>query len=149
MRFVIISFAALLLATGCTPSGRLLEEEGKIKSPGGNWTVELLSVEPGLIVSDRHARELWPRSGIRLTSKKVTPDDWKNFPGAFVYFDGEDRVWAYNGEDRTFIYERRPESDTAWTITTWPHPIPEEVRARLPDSLTEQNGLNKSAQVIP
>lgn len=142
MRLFIPSFLFLAVAmVACTPKAQILESEGKVKSPGGKWEVHLTDSERGLVIFDRHAgktegqKELRRETGMRMTESYVSPNDWENFEGAFVYFDEDDRVWAWNGRDRTFIYERLPNSNRAWDIGTWPHKVPGPVRERLPENL--------------
>lgn len=133
------------LVLGCTPTGEILEEFGRIHSPGGNWTVELSSGDPGLRIIDRRAsdhpgaRQMRRLTGAR-TKFSTGPSEWTNHPGAFVFIDEEDRIWAWNGRDSTFIHERFNEFDSISTPgSIWPDSIPDEVKARLiEDETVEQ-----------
>ena len=125
--FFALALAAFLLPS-CPERQKLINETGVYRSPGGNWKVELLNEAPGLRVTQLKRRSGPPSKGAGPKGKKqgetLAPEGWVSSPGAFVYFDDADRVWCFDGRNRTFIVQDSDEGLLAYNLSNYPGPIP-------------------------
>ena len=99
---------------------------GQHKSPGGSWSIEVSASDKHLFVS-------------RLGAVKsaVSSPTWTARPGWFAFFEGEERVWAYDGETDLFIVEKidRPMGGSRiWGLSPYPWQPPDEVYGRLSEA---------------
>ena len=151
LKTIVPIILAILLAgfPGCRRKGSIITRSGTLFSSGGNWKVELLSSRPGLRITDMkktgEARQVETLTGKALTFS-ITPSDWTNSENAFVYIDQDERVWAFNGTDRSFIHEKSKNGSRDWDFQSWPGDIPNEVKQRIPPNATQQAKHGASAQ---
>ena len=118
----------ILTALSCERSSDQLSGLGKIRSPQGNWKIELLEHDPGLRIKE-----------INNDSVIQSPVKWTNSKDAFVFVDSDERIWAFNGSDQTFIFEKiSAESYAAWDLEGCKRPIPSQFLKRLPAALISQ-----------
>lgn len=125
-RYLLVLVLCIFLPS-CPKRQQLVNETGVYRSPQGNWKVELLNEAPGLRVTHLKRRP-GPNKGAGPKGKKegetLSPENWQSSPGAFVYFDDADRVWCFDGKDRTFIVEEAPEGLLAWNLNNFPGEVP-------------------------
>ena len=108
----------------------LLEGQGRVMSPDRTWTVTLTDTPPGLVVE---------RDTVVLEIVD-SPVDWNTSEGAFVFFDSDSRVWAYDGDARSFIVAQESDTTTFWEFETWPKAVPVEVVSRVGESAFDKGG---------
>jgi hypothetical protein len=130
----LLSLLILSLAS-CEKRATLLEEVGTLKSPDGNCEAVLSAGSRGLTI-----RKVIQRStfGMATASSEVTPASWTNHPGAFVFFESDDRVWAFDGVEQSFIYVKRDKGSVSYSFDSYPGHFPSEVINRLPESLASK-----------
>lgn len=129
MKKLIICICLLLTAFGCTRSSEQLSGLGKIKSPEGNWKIEMLGQEPGLRITELNGGKVFHPA-----------DQWANEKDAFVFVDSEEIIWAFDGIKRVFILEKISDvTYNAYDLAGCQHPVPQEFSRRLPSDLISQD----------
>lgn len=105
------------LFIGCSKDhSRLLEGQGSMISPSGNWEIELSESNPALTI--RNVFEGWTNIN----------------SGAFVYVDQNDTVWAYDGGLEVLIFNiPKPKTYVMWDLFTWTNEVPDIVKQKLPN----------------
>jgi len=129
--------ALICIAVGCTKTSDTLEGLGEITSPSRTWKIELTDENPGLKIHHK----------IKSKSAKgnisTYPSAWENHTGAFAYVDHEDRVWAFNGNDKVFILEMLEDGATrSWDLKTWKKAVPQSVINKLPEQMIKAEPVN-------
>ena len=140
MRFTFPIIAMLAIASvGCERRSEQLSGFGEIRSPQGDWRIELLDRKPGLRITE-----------VGKDTGGTYPSEWTNTRDAFVFVDSEERIWAFNGSDRTFIYERiSADTAAAWDLAGCKHPVPAEFLKRLPPEMAKQAGQGHGMNSLP
>lgn len=123
------SLSILIFLTGCPERQKLVNETGIYRSPKGTWKVELFNEAPGLRITQRERRPGGPsKKGASPKGKKdgktIIPEGWVSSPGAFVYFDDQERVWAFDGQKRTYIVENSETGILTWNLGNYPGAVP-------------------------
>ena len=124
MKPIILACLVALIGSGlgCTRKSEQLSGFGVIQSPKGSWKIELLEATPGLRIADR--------SG---TANFRMPVAWTNTKDAFVYVDQDERIWAFDGHQQTFIFEKIGKGEyRASSLADWNDPVPTQFNSKLP-----------------
>lgn len=119
----------------CEKHVNLLEGLGSLKSPDGNCEAVLSPGSRGLTIHRTTERNAF---GVTITGIAESPVDWTNHPGAFVFFESNDRVWAFNGLDQSFILIKKAQGGVSYAFETYPGDFPSEVIKRLPESIASK-----------
>ncbi|HVJ45136.1 MAG TPA: hypothetical protein VM511_02045 [Luteolibacter sp.] len=126
-----------LLLASCEKRAALLEGMGNVKSPGGTWDVTVESA--ALKVTHRKTTKIEIPEGPSVTfTGGMSPGEWATTKGAFVYFDQDDRLWAYDGAGHSFICEKTRDNVSSESFKSRKGPFPAEVIKRLPESLAAE-----------
>ena len=126
MRSFLFILAAVFLLPSCERK-ELLNETGVYRSPNGNWRVELLNEAPGLKVTELKRRPFDSKGSKPKGRKKgetFSPSGWVSSPGAFVYFDDDNHVWAFDGRERTVIVGKEDGKLVTWSLESYPGSVP-------------------------
>ena len=124
----------VLALVSCEKRAELLEGAGNVKSPGGTWDVTVTSNSLNATHRKKTKIELGPGASATFTGG-LAPGDWSLDKGAFVYFDGSDRMWAFDGTSHSFICEKKGGNVSGGSFETHDQPFPEQVLKRLPEPL--------------
>ena len=114
------------LATTDQPTS-LIELTGAHDSVCGRWRVVVSSEDAALHVSRLSARG----------SVTISPQDWRASMGAFVFVEGDKRVWAYDGRHDLFMLAATVDTLISYGPGQFPCEVPDDVASRLPPQLRE------------
>ncbi len=133
-----IPMALLLIVGLCLfplPLGRQLKNHPEVAmlrtpapSPSGKYILTVVSGNDGTV--DFQSFQILDQSGQGLFA---APDRFRSRDTTFFLWDQEDRIWVYNGDLGTFIWEKAADSDN-WVKSAYS----DRPDLTVPDYLIEQ-----------
>ena len=123
-----VSRLSLAQATTEDHPSSLIMLTGAHDSICGRWRVIVSEHDASLRVS-------------RLSEKgstTISPESWRAAAGAFVYVEGNHRVWAFNGQTNLFMVSAAENTLASYGPAIFPCKLPPEVISRLPDRVARR-----------
>ncbi len=114
-------------ATAADHPTSLIELTGGHDSVCGRWHI-VVSPEDGSL----HTSKLSATG-----SATISPYDWRVSKGAFVFVEGDQRVWAYDGRANLFMLAATTGGLISYGPHSFPCGLPDEVASRLPSHMRE------------
>jgi len=71
-------------------------------------------------------------------SVTIRPEGWRASRGAFVFVEGDERVWAYDGGEDLFMVVATTEGLISYGPRHFPCGLPQDVASRLPSDTRER-----------
>jgi hypothetical protein len=107
----------------------LIELTGAHDSVCGRWRVVVSSDHAALHVSRLSARG----------TVTISPQDWRASKAAFVFVEGDQRVWAYDGRHDLLMLAATADTLISYGPGQFPCEIPDDVASRLPPDVRKRS----------
>ena len=144
LRLIAVSSVLAILLFGCSQKASdkpgatgikqitFVTNTGTAKIDGSRWTIAVAALDCKATVTSSFKI---PFASDQAGTTSIEAPNWKAQPGWFACADTEDRLFLYDGVTQLVIFESVNSGGTrVFDITTYPSPMPVEIRSRLSDT---------------